>query len=30
MVLIRGKGDRLPCSEEEAIKFVIKVEVMEV
>ena len=30
MVLIRGKGNGLPSSKEEAIKLVIKVEVMEV
>lgn len=30
MVLIRGKGDELPRSEEEAIKFIFEVEVMEV
>jgi hypothetical protein len=30
MVLIRGKGNGLPRSKEEAIKLVIKVEVMEV
>jgi hypothetical protein len=30
VVLIRGKGDGLPRSKEKAIKFVIKVEVMEV